>query len=73
MPTAGRAPSSGSITAVAAGAIRCITTSPADTPGCWRGLAPVAAGVVVVLGGGLLVADLRRGRRAPHPPAEPAP
>jgi hypothetical protein len=43
--------------------VRCVTTSPAGSPGCSRGLGSLAAGVVVVLGGGLLAADIRHSHR----------
>jgi len=67
----GGATTSRPVSAVDASAVKCITTSPAGSPGCWRGLAPLAAVAVVLLGGGLLAADIRRGRRAADRHAPP--
>jgi hypothetical protein len=76
-PPAGATPATGDsaasrpLTAVDASAVTCITTSPAKSPGCWRGLAPLAAVAVVLLGSGLLAADIRRGRKAADRHAPP--
>jgi hypothetical protein len=45
-------------------ATHCTTTSPAGHPGCWSGAAEVVGIVAVVAGGGLFLADLRKGRRS---------
>ena len=68
-PTGGSSPATGGstasrpVSAVDVSAVKCITTSPAGSPGCWRGVAPLAAVAVVLLGAGLLAADIRRGRQ----------
>jgi hypothetical protein len=61
-----RAPTSGTTTFAKAGRVHCETTSPVGWPGCWRGNAPMAAGVAGVLTLGLLAADevFRRRRLA---------
>ena len=46
-----------------AGVVVCRTMSPTGSPGCWRGLGSVAAGVMVALGAGLFAADVVYGRR----------
>ncbi|HEX3795597.1 MAG TPA: hypothetical protein VHV57_13980 [Acidimicrobiales bacterium] len=43
--------------------VRCVSSSPAARPGCWSGAAPVAAGVLLILGGLLFAADIVRSRR----------
>ncbi|HVV77293.1 MAG TPA: hypothetical protein VHC43_14780 [Mycobacteriales bacterium] len=48
---------------VASSAVRCITTSPSTTHGCWHGLATVASGGALAVGLALLVADLAVTRR----------
>ncbi|MBV9413255.1 MAG: hypothetical protein JO148_16810 [Acidimicrobiia bacterium] len=53
-----------------AGSTKCVTTSPAGSGGCWRGLGTWAGGAAVVLGGLLLYADMRKSRRIR--PREPA-
>lgn len=48
-----------------AAAVKCESTSPAGPHHCWRGVATIASGGALAVGGGLLVADLyfsRRGR-----------
>jgi hypothetical protein len=75
--TPGRAPSAGSEAtpgaAVASGmqtassaSSTCATTSPVGRPGCWKGAAPIAAGLAGALTLGLLVGDeiVRRRRLA---------
>ena len=59
------------VSAVDASAVKCITTSPSGSPGCWRGLAPLSAMAVVLLGGGLFAADIRRGRKQADRRAQP--
>jgi hypothetical protein len=44
-------------------AVRCVTTSPANVPRCWRGLGTYAGAGVVILGGGLFAGDIRRGQK----------
>jgi hypothetical protein len=48
---------------VPAALVRCVSSSPAARPGCWSGAAPVAAGVLLILGGLLFAADIVRSRR----------
>lgn len=50
-------------TSPAAVLLSCHTTSPAGSPGCWRGVATVTAVVLLGGGSGLFVADLVYGRR----------
>jgi hypothetical protein len=49
---------SGSPAATPAALVRCVTTSPAGSPGCWKGLGVIAGAAVVTAGVVLLVADL---------------
>jgi hypothetical protein len=56
-PTA-HAATAGASSSSSPGLIRCVTTSPAGSPSCWDGLGVVAGAVTVVVGGGLLAADL---------------
>lgn len=49
-----------------AAATRCETTSPADSPDCWRGLATVAGATAAALGALLLVGDVVYSRRRPR-------
>jgi hypothetical protein len=58
-----RGPSAGGGTVSVAGVVLCHTTSPAGSPGCWRGLGSIAAGVTVVAGVTLLAAEVVYGRR----------
>lgn len=46
-----------------AGAIRCVTTSPAGSPGCWNGMGVVAGVATAALAVGLLATDIAYGRR----------
>ena len=43
--------------------LRCASTSPAGSPGCWAGMGVVAGTGAVVVAGGMLAADLVYGRR----------
>jgi hypothetical protein len=54
---------SAAVTTPAAVLASCRTTSPAGSPGCWRGVATVAALVLLAGGSGLFAADLVYGRR----------
>lgn len=50
-----------------AGVVKCITTNPTGGHGCWRGVGTWAGAAAVLLGGGLLTADIVYGRRRPRP------
>lgn len=50
-----------------AGVVKCITTNPTGGHGCWRGVGTWAGAAAVLLGGGLLAADIVYGRRRPRP------
>ena len=50
-----------------AGVVKCVTTNPSGSGGCWQGVATWAAASVLLLGGGLLAADLAYARRRPRP------
>lgn len=52
---------------LAAVAVACQTTSPAGSPGCWKGLGTAAGGAALACGAGLIIADYRQGRRRPRP------
>lgn len=65
LPAAG-APTvaAGDATATSAGALRCITRSPAGRPGCWSGLGPAVGALTTAGAAAMLAADLVFSRRA---------
>jgi hypothetical protein len=77
-PGVGSAPTSGAAQpaevatglSTPSGVLHCVTTSPAARPSCWGGAAPLAAGGLLVLGGGLFAIDAVRSRRRITRPRE---
>jgi hypothetical protein len=50
--------------------VHCVTSSPADRPGCWSGAATWGAVALLVVGGSLFAADVIRSRRRLNRPKE---
>jgi hypothetical protein len=50
--------------------VHCVTSSPADRPGCWSGAATWGAAALLVVGGSLFAADIVRSRRRLRRPKE---
>jgi hypothetical protein len=50
--------------------VHCVTSSPANRPGCWSGAATWGAAALLVVGGSLFAADIVRSRRRLSRPKE---